>query len=822
MTETASLTRAEAGERAALLSVRRYDITVDLTGLLEGETVESTATITFDCATPGASSFVDCVAEIQHATLNGIELDPATASAGRLPLTDLKAENVLVVAAAQADTGHGAGILRTVDPSDKLVYVWMSFEADDARRVWACFDQPDLKAPHRFTVTAPASWTVTSNGAPVSVESVDDSARVWSFPDTPSLSTYVVVINAGPFHEIRRAVDGFDLGLYSRQSTARYLERDAEELFDLTARGLAFFGERFAMPFPQARYDQVFVPNMGGAMENWGCVTWTDAVLFRGAPTYAQRHQRAEVLLHEMAHMWFGDLVTMQWWDDLWLNEAFASWASTWASVHATEFTDGWATFLATLKLEGYRMDLGPASHPIRGDVPNVDAAMASFDAITYIKGESVLKQLVAHVGEDAFVRGLRDYFARHAWGNTSLEDLMTAVGDAAGTDVTDWTTAWFDRAGTDLISLQDERVVVTSPDSGPPRPHTLVIGSYDDAPGGGDHPGSLALRASTTVRTSTDSVPVELPEAVLHLVNDEDLTFAAVRPDAASLRSLLDRAGDLPTPTGRALAVATVWNLMMRGRLGSAEVMRTLLGVLDRERSAGIVEPFLALARACAEDWAPEGDVARHRGALADVASRLAEEPELRIQAWQALAGSATTPEHFAALGAAVQDDLDLGWRVLTRRAELGDYDEAATTALLDRDPDPDAATRALGVRAARPLAEAKEEAWAAVFHERSVHVGMPLRQLASCFWRPGQAVLEPFPARYLDEVRSFGHGGLLELGSMVNAMMPRRADEDFVAAARELAQSPGTPPYQRAPLLTGADTLERKLRVQRDDLSD
>ncbi|MCB0908586.1 MAG: aminopeptidase N, partial [Nocardioidaceae bacterium] len=303
-TQPASLTEQEARERAALLEIRRYDIAVDLTGLLEGDTVESVSTITFGCSTPGAATFVDCVADVRRATLNGRELDLATVADGRIPLPDLAADNVLVVASAQSDTRSSAGILRTVDPSDKLVYVWMSFEADDARRVWACFDQPDLKAPHAFTVTAPESWTVTSNAGPDDVSPADDAAaRTWIFPDTPPLSTYVVVINAGPFYELRREIGGYSLGLYSRQSTRAFLDRDADELFDLTARGLAFFGDRFGQRFPQERYDQVFVPNMGGAMENWGCVTWTDAVLFRTAPTYAERAMRAEVLLHEMAHM---------------------------------------------------------------------------------------------------------------------------------------------------------------------------------------------------------------------------------------------------------------------------------------------------------------------------------------------------------------------------------------------------------------------------------------------------------------------------------------------------------------------------------------
>ena len=336
----ASLTQQEAAERSALLAVDRYDIDVDFTGLLDGRRFASVSTIAFRCSAPGADTFVDAAGTIRSATLNGVELDVSAASEGRLPLHDLAADNVLVVATDTDNTDMGEGILRTVDPTDGLVYVWTSLETDEARRLWACFDQPDLKAPHGFTALAPASWTVTSNSAPDSVEDAGEEARRWSFGDTPALSTYVVVVNAGPFHEIRQQHDGYDLGFFCRQSLRRHLERDLDELVTLTRQGLAFFGEKFGIAFPQQRYDQVFVPNLGGAMENWGCVTYGDSQLFRTPPTHAQRQTRAEFVLHEMAHMWFGDLVTMSWWDDLWLNEAFASWAANWGLANATEFTE--------------------------------------------------------------------------------------------------------------------------------------------------------------------------------------------------------------------------------------------------------------------------------------------------------------------------------------------------------------------------------------------------------------------------------------------------------------------------------------------------
>ena len=360
------------------------------------------------CHEPGAATFVDCVGHVSSVTLNGEALDPATHEPRPDPAPRAPADNVLVVSSTQPDTGAATRSCGRSTPTTS----W-STSGRPSSPTWpgfafACFDQPDLKAPHGFVVDAHESWTVTSNSAPDEVVDLDDGGRRWTFGDTPPLSTYVTVVNAGPFHELRSQRGGYDLGLYSRQSLKQFLERDAEELFDLTDRGLAFFGERFGQPFAQERYDQVFVPNMGGAMENWGSVTWTDSVLYRSTPTYGQRAARAQILLHEMAHMWFGDLVTMRWWDDLWLNEAFASWASNWAGVHCTEFTDEWATFLAAGKMLGYRQDMSPATHPIRGEVPNVAQAMANFDAITYTKGASVLKQLMAYVGEETFVAGLR------------------------------------------------------------------------------------------------------------------------------------------------------------------------------------------------------------------------------------------------------------------------------------------------------------------------------------------------------------------------------------------------------------------------------
>jgi aminopeptidase N len=808
----ASLTRDEAAERAALLVIDRYDIEVDLTGLLEGETVRSVSTITFRCARPGSGTFVDVVADVESATLNGAALDPGSVVDGRLPLPGLQEQNVLVVAAAQSRTSDGQGILRTVDATDGLVYVWMTFEPDEARRLWACFDQPDLKAVHRFVVHAPETWTVTNNSAPESIDDEGGGARRWTFASTPPLSTYVTVVNAGPFHQVRRTVDGYDLGLYSRRSLRAVLERDADELFDLTARGLAWFGERFAYPFPQRRYDQAFVPDMGGAMENWGSVTHTDAFLYRSAPSYRERSDRADVVLHEMAHMWFGDLVTMRWWNDLWLNEAFASWASAWAMAGATEFTDAWASDLLESKLIGYRQDMSPATHPIRGDVPDVQQAMANFDAITYDKGEAVLHQLSAYVGEDAFVEGLRAYFAKHAWGNTVLDDLMTEFAAASGRDLTAWTADWLDRAGTDTLSLAGPTLTASAPDGGSPRPHRLRIAGYDVADG------ALVAAGEVEVEVTGAETAVELPGGTVHQVNAGDLTFAAVRADAESLETLRQRAGELPDPLARTLAVTTAWDMLVKGELSSEAVVDTIIGLVATESSPAVVEALLALGLQAAESWTPLPRIPELTGRLAVAAARLADSPVHRQPALRTLAATATEPAQLELLAGAAAGDVDLAWRLLARQAELGDVDVDAVEALQHRDPDPDAAATALSVRASQDDPAAKEEVWRALMVERRIPAGTARRTVSQRFWRPLQVdVLADYPDRYLAALDSFGSAGMLGQLGLVRGMFPYAVlDAAFLERATAAATAPGVNPTARTALLLGTDTGARMLRAR------
>ncbi len=801
----ASLTHEEAVARAALLEVDRYEIDLDMTRLLDGDTIASTATVRFRCSEPGAGTFVDCAAEVVSASLNGVEIDPATAACGRLPLPGLCRENLLVVSARQSDTSSSAGILRVVDPTDQRVYVWTSFEPDDARRVWACFDQPDLKAVHAFTVTAPAEWTVLANTGPETVQDCPGGRR-WAFEDTPRLSPYVTVVNAGPFHEIREERGGYDLGLYCRQSLVPVLERDAREILDTTAHGLAWFGEKCAMPFPQRRYDQAFVPDMSGAMENWGSVTHTDDLLSRTEPSEAERTYLGYVVLHEMAHMWFGDLVTMRWWDDVWLNEAFATWAGTWAQAAMPQFPHAWTSELFVDTRRAYLEDMSPASHPIRAEVGDVAAAMARFDMITYGKGMAALKQLVARVGEPAFVEGLGDYFRDHAWGNTALADLMDAVGRTAGEDLTGWTRDWLDRPGTDMITLLGDTVRVTGPDGAAPCPHRFDIASFTTA-------GEPV--ATTRVRTDGPETAVDLPAGAVHLLNAGDLTYAATRTDEASREWLRAHPDRLPDGSSRARAVMAAWDEMARDGSTGPELVDCIVSALVSERSDVLAELFLDVAVVAAELWTAPARVAEQQERLAVAALAIVD--QVPLPALRTLAVCATTAEHFDRLAGPAAEDMELCWRVLARRAELGEYDADEVVAARDRDPDPDASVWALAVRAACAEPDAKEEVWQPLMVDRKIARTKARKLLTRSFWRPGQAdLLRPFAQRYLSVMRDLG-GGMLSGMSLVAEMFPAAVgDREFLAVSTAVAGEESITPLVRQGLVLGNDLLARQLRAR------
>jgi aminopeptidase N len=801
-----SLSQTEAERRAALLAVQRYDIDVDFTALPTGPEVRCVSTVTFTCREPGADTFVDCAARVVSATLNGEPLAPAVD--GRIALPGVAAENSLRVESVQANTADGEGVHRAVDPADGEVYVWTSYEPDQARYVWACFDQPDLKAPHVFTVTAPAGWTITSNSGGPAVEALG-AARRWVFPATPPLSTYNAVVNGGPLHEIRREAGGYDLGIFARRSLASVLERDADEILTVTAQGLGFFGDVFGMPFPQHKYDQVFMPEFGGAMENYGCVTWSDAFLRRSAPTPAERESLALVLLHEMAHMWFGNIVTMRWWDDLWLNEAFAEFACHWAAVRATAYTDAWAGHLVGGKLAAYLVDQGPTSHPIRQPVRDVAEAASIFDDITYPKGASVLRQLMEYVGEDDFTTGMKAYFARHAWGNTTLQDLIDALAATSGRDLATWRSRWLDTAGTDRLTLEkDGGALVLTGDR--PRPQVLAVGAYRRAGNG------LERTALAGVEVRGDRTPVDLPgDAELYLINDEDLTFATTRPDHGSRDVLFAAAGQLPSAISRGVAVAGAWDLLLTGEASAAEVVRCLTGVLAVETSDSVIEPYLGLAADVAELWAPDADRAALTAEVAAAAATLARDTARREVALRTLARTAGDLDAVAALLAEAGDNVDLGWRALVRTAQLGGDTAAEVERLLAADPDPDARLRALAVRAATPDAGEKAAIWGMLV-DRTVPIGA-FGRVATAFWSPDQdELLSPYAERFVGLLPQLDRGGMIPAMTHTTRLFPLFAIDDGFLASAEAAAGRAAPVVRKR-LLERSDEVRRMLRSRR-----
>jgi aminopeptidase N len=771
VTDVRSLTQDEARERAALLEVDRYDLELDLTGLLDGDTLRTTSTITFSATTAGASTFVDCLGEVEEAVLNGRQLTTGPTPGGRLELPDLEPANVLTVRSKQSRTDVLQGIHRAVDPSDDEVYVWTDFEPDDARVVFACFDQPDLKAVFAITVHAPERWLVVSNTGDAEV-TTRDGVSTWRYVDTPRLPTYLPVVNAGPLVELRSERNGYDLGLYARRSLAPQLERDAEELFDLTAEGLAFFGEQFRLPFPQRRYNQVFMHEFRGAMEDWGCVTWTDYFIFREPPSYAERELRALVLLHEMAHMWFGDMVTMRWWDDLWLNESFAEWACAWAAVRCTEFTGTLAGLLATEKQDAYAADAGPTTHPIRQAIPDVAAGETNFDDITYPKGAAALRQLVAFLGEDAFVAGLRSYFRAHAWGNTTLEDLVAELAAAGDRDLTRWVHGWLETSGTDRLALERAghgiTVVTTPPPGRAPLPHRVTIGGY--AVRGDDLAPVERLSAEVTgVRTDIETAV----DADLWLLNDEDLTFAAIRPDPASLELMLSRGGGLPTVIGRTLVVTTAWRLLYDGELTARRFVDCGVDVLRRETAGSVIEPLLDRLVEAADEWTPASMREPLLSQVADLCIALAADPDRRVAAVRGLAHSATTTAQLDALAGAATE-ADLRWRRLARLAELDRLDDSEVDSLLAADPNPDAWQSALAARAARPTEDAKAQAWKIVMEDRTAPPDAVFR-VGRSFWRPGQEQLvTPYAERFAEVLPTLGSSGKMVARLLSSAFFP------------------------------------------------
>ena len=861
-----NLSRTEAALRSRLLSVTSYVVHLDLGNAEDPDATgfRSRSTVTFSCSEPGAATFLDFIhGGVSSVVLNGRELDPAeVVEDSRIHLPGLQAENTVTVDGTALYSRSGEGLHRFLDPADGQTYLYTQYEPADARRVFADFEQPDLKASFSFSVTAPRNWQVASNGVEIRRTEVDDSRLDrWEFAPTQRISTYITTVLAGPYYRAEdewsmQLEDGSELRIplaaYCRASLAA--DFDPENIFTVTKQGLDYFHRLFAYPYPFGKYDQAFVPEYNlGAMENPGLVTFTEAYVFRSRATEAQYEARANTILHEMAHMWFGDLVTMKWWDDLWLKESFADYMGALAVDRATDFTNSWVSFANRRKAWAYVQDQLPTTHPIVADITDLEAAKQNFDGITYAKGASVLKQLVAYVGFDTFIEAARGYFREHAFGNTTLADLLAALASASGRDLAQWSRLWLQTAGVPVLVPDTETdgagtytsVVLkqNAPDpvSGEqvPRPHRLRIGLYDFDDAG-------ALVRTDSVELDVSGARTEVPELIgrrrpaLLLLNDEDLTYAKIRFDQHSLVTLMESLHRLTDPLARAITLSALWNSVRDGVLSARDYVHLVQRVAPQETGAGVLQVLLDNALTATERYAP----AARRGELREelysgIVNELhAADPgsdRQIIWARAAAAAGRRSNSHDGLLRGLLAGDAgvrglsvdsDLRWRLWLALAAGGSATRDELDAELERDNTAAGRVGHTTAAAAFPEKSVKDAAWQAAVHGNSLSNEL-LSATISGFSLGSHELLDGYIEDYFASLDRVWSERSIELASRVVAgLYPGHqdaahgvapADHPVVQKSVEwLELHPGAPAALRRIIIEQQDQLLRSLRVQ------
>ena len=787
-----NLTRLEAADRSATVHTRSYDVTLDLT---RGETVFGSSTTVRFTSAPGSSTFIDLIAPVVHSiSLNGRALDPAEVYAdSRITLTGLAADNELVVVADCAYMHTGEGLHRFTDPADGETYLYSQFEVPDSRRVFAVFEQPDLKASFTFTVTTPSNWTVLSNSPtpePTPTEDSDGSgdAHTFAFAPTEPMSSYVTAIVAGPYvgaTDEYVASDGrtVPLGVYCRKSLVEHM--DSAEILDLTKRGFAYYEDLFATPYAFTKYDQIFVPEFNaGAMENAGCVTHRDDYIFRSRPVEARVERRAVTILHELAHMWFGDMVTMTWWNDLWLNESFAEFTSTLATAEITRWDQAWTTFQTLEKSWAYNQDQLSSTHPVAAEINDLHDVEVNFDGITYAKGASVLAALVGYVGRENFFAGIQRYLAAHAYSNAELGDLLRELEAVSGRDLSSWTRLWLQEAGVTTLRLEvvtDADGVITQaavrqeiPADSPAslRPHRVAIGSYSPTGRGAD----THLERTNRIELDVDGELTQVPELVgakradVLVLNDDDLTYAKVRLDDESLSHGLTNIETFAESLPRSIVLASAWDMVRDGELAASHFLNAALQALDVEEHSSVIQGLLGRITTCLSAFLPP---AVRRDLAPDTADRLLElaraaqaGSDKQLQLVRAVAAHAVTGEQLDVVAGFLEGtsalegldvDQDLRWDLLTGLVAAGRFGEERIHAEETRDRTTTGRERAAEARAAIPTPEAKKATWRALVDDSS----MPnetqvrvLRGLTSVERRPD--LLVPFVSEYVEAIDS------------------------------------------------------------------
>ncbi|MEW9873999.1 aminopeptidase N [Arthrobacter sp. HS15c] len=780
-----NLTRAEARERAELINVDSYDVSLDLTR--GGKVFGSSTTVKFT-AVPGSSTFIDAITQTVHSiTLNGRALDPSAVADGvRIQLPDLAADNELTVVADAPYMNTGEGLHRFVDPVDNEVYLYTQFEVPDSRRMFAVFEQPDLKGTFKFTVTAPSHWDVISNSptpAPQETAPGDDGGArsIWQFAATPRLSSYVTALIAGPYQSVRSEVTSSDgrvvpLGVFARKSLMQYL--DADNIFELTRQGFEFFEAQFGCPYPFEKYDQLFVPEFNaGAMENAGAVTILEGYVFRSKVTGAQIERRAITVLHELAHMWFGDLVTMRWWNDLWLNESFAEYMSHLAAVENTSFTSAWTTFASVEKSWAYRQDQLPTTHPIFAEINDLEDVEVNFDGITYAKGASVLRQLVAWVGPEQFMAGVREYFSKHAWQNTELSDLMVELEKASGRDLDQWGRLWLETAGVNTLkpeletdadgNLSSFAIIQSAVQDWPTiRPHRLAVGFYNLN-------GAGKLERVHREELDVDGERTEVPALAglaqpdLILVNDDDLAYAKVRLDEKSLATATAHLKDFSESLPRTLVWNSAWDAARDGETPARRYVELILANVAAESDSSVILVQLRQLATTLNFYVAE----EHREAttvaavdtLWDLANAVPGGSDAQLQfvkSFALLARSTGQLDTVAGLlsGTATLEglavDQDLRWELVASLVSGGRLGTEDINAELERDNTASGQNAAALAKAAIPTPDAKAAAWESIVVKGDLSNALQGSAVAGFTRVLDRSLLEPYAEKYFAAV--------------------------------------------------------------------
>lgn len=839
-----NLTRVEAQERKALVEVESYDVTLDLT--TGAEVFRSTTTVRFS-AKAGASTFLDAFTHAVHSIeLNGAAVDTAAADGVRIQLDGLAETNVLTVVADAEYTNSGEGLHRFVDPVDGEVYLYSQFEVPDSRRVFAVFEQPDLKATFRFTVTVPAAWEVVSN-QPVEIRTANGAAATWVFKTTPRISSYITAIVAGPYAVVTSELNSSDgrtipLGIYSRKSLSQFL--DADYIFDITRKGFAYYEEKFDYAYPFEKYDQLFVPEFNaGAMENAGAVTFTETYVFRSKVTDAIKERRVVTILHELAHMWFGNLVTMKWWNDLWLNESFAEWASTISTANATEWTEAWTTFQAMEKSWAYRQDQLPSTHPVVAEIRDLEDVQVNFDGITYAKGGSVLKQLVAWVGEDEFFAGVAAYFKKHEWGNTELKDLLAELEITSGRKLGEWSKLWLETAGVNTLRPSFETdsdgkfsafAVLQSAAPGYPtiRPHRLAIGLYD-------FDGSKLVRTDR-IELDVDGERTEVPQLVgvrkpaLVLINDDDLAYAKIRLDADSLAVAIEHLKDIENPLARALVWGSVWDSTRDAETKASDYVKLVLGNIATESESTTIRTTLNQLALVAKQYTASVDRAKtleQVGSSLWMLAQLAEPgSDAQFQFVKFFAHLASIGDHVSALrglldGTVVlkglEIDTDLGWELLEGLVLNGAATPADIDAALEKDNTANGQQAAARARATFATSEAKLAAFASLVESDELPNAI-VRNTALGYQHVNDpASLEPVVAKYFAALGDLWTSRSYHIAeTLIVGLYPAPlASQGLVDATKSWLEANPDVPALRRLVMENLAGVERALAVQAAD---